>query len=95
MKTFDCDFDIKHESEQVSRLTVSTADSEGTVCISVMDNYRDLQSIEVVRLNPSKARELAAELSRLADELDGVYRHDEIRGTMPCSSLAMPINPRP
>lgn len=58
-----------------------------------IDGY-ELEGSVTVLLNPDTARKLAAELIKLADEIDGVYRHDEIRGTMLCSSLVMPIKPR-
>jgi hypothetical protein len=64
MKTFECDFDLKSNNKDISKIGVSEFDSRISISISVENN------IEAVSLEPSKARELAAELIRLADEIE-------------------------
>jgi len=88
MRTFDCDFDIENNNGDVSQLRIDKQD-----CYVSIATFSD-GDVSVVWIRTLKARELAAELIRLADEIEGVYRHDEIRGTMYCSSLMMPIKPK-
>ena len=88
MKIFECDFDLERKNKDISHLKASKQDSRISIAI------QSDTEIGVVWLDVSKTRELAAELIKLADEIDGVYRHNEIRGTMLCSSLVMPIKPR-
>ena len=64
MKTFDCDFDTKYDNSDVSRISVSEFDSRISISIATENN------VEAVSLEPSKARELAVELIRLADEIE-------------------------
>jgi hypothetical protein len=64
MRTFECDFDLKSNNTDISRIGISEFDSRISISISVENN------IEAVSLEPSKARELAAELIRLANEIE-------------------------
>ena len=69
MKIFDCDFDLASGGIISSLDVLFSADMEG-VQITIVDNIQDIHSLECVVLKASKARELAAELIRLADEIE-------------------------
>lgn len=64
MKIFECDFDLESNNKDMSRLKASRQVSKISIAI------QNDTELGVVWLEPSKARELAAELIRLADEIE-------------------------
>jgi hypothetical protein len=70
MKTFDCDFNLsKNNAGFKDRLVLSS--NQGLIGLTIDGNKSTLS----ILINPANARELAAELIRLADEIEGVLRH--------------------
>jgi hypothetical protein len=64
MRIFECDFDLETGNKDINSLKVSDQDSDISIAI------KSDGDIGVVWLHTSKARELAAELIRLADEIE-------------------------
>lgn len=71
MKTFDCDFDTESNNRYVNQLKIDKQDCYVSIAAESDGD------VSVVWVHPVKARELASELIRLADEIDGVLRHSE------------------
>ena len=64
MKIIECDFDLESNNTDVSRLKASKQGSKVSIAI------QSDTELGVVWIEPSKARELAAEIIRLADEIE-------------------------
>jgi len=64
MKIFECDFDLESKNKDVSRLKASNQDYQISIAI------QSDTELGVVWVDPAKAREIAAELIRLADEIE-------------------------
>jgi hypothetical protein len=82
---FQCDFQLKEGRALIDEMSVT--DKEGYVYLDTTG----ADGMAGVMLTAKNARKLATKINQLADKIDGIYLHEEIRGTMYCSSLTMPI----
>jgi hypothetical protein len=64
MKMFDCDYDTESNNTNVNQIRTNIQDRYVSVALESDGD------VGVLWMQPSKARELAAELIRLADEIE-------------------------
>jgi hypothetical protein len=68
---------LNHVKPMGMRNELKVSKGEGLVSVNIWTSNKsgDVEKVEYVTISPQQSRELAAELIRLADEIEGVLRH--------------------